>query len=290
MKRILIATDFSTHAERALHHAAAMARRFGAEVELLTSVYVAPVAAGPHVAAFPEDFTAYLREQAAERIERLAAGLRRDGLEVRGTVSLEAAAPAILSRAEEWEADLVAVGTRGLTGIAHVLLGSVAERVARLAPCPVLTAHAETPEPGEIRTILVPTDFSEHAEAALEWARRLAVKTGARIVLVHAYYLPPGVETTALAADELIEKDVVDAANRELEAIARSVQDAPVDVIVARGRPCEAVVRVSREVGADLLAIGSRGRSGLAHVMFGSTAERILRMAAAPVVSLKRRS
>jgi nucleotide-binding universal stress UspA family protein len=265
-----------------------MARRFGSEVELLTSVYVAPVAAGPHVAAFPADFTDHLRGQATERIEGLAAMLRREGLEVGCTVSVEAAAPAILSRAEEWNADLVAVGTRGLTGIAHVLLGSVAERVARLAPCPVLTAHVETPEPGEVRTILVPTDFSEHAEAALDWARRLAVKSGARIVLTHAYYLPAGVEATALQVDELIEKDVVDAANRELEAIAENVQDVTVDVQVARGRPCEAVVRVAQEVGADLIVLGTRGRSGLAHVMFGSTAERIIRTAVPPVVSLKR--
>jgi len=136
LSRILVATDFSPHADRALEWAAALARRFSAELEIATSVYLVPFAAVPAGYGMPPDYLRGVREAADRRLGDLAARLAGEGLRVRHTVLHEDPSSGICALARELRVDLVALGTRRRAGLAHVLLGSVAERVARLAPCP----------------------------------------------------------------------------------------------------------------------------------------------------------
>lgn len=286
MRRILIATDFSPHATRAAEHGAAFARLFGAEVELLTSVFLPAMALYPGSIALPEGYLQQLREQTRERLEALARKLRAEGLQVGCVVASEDASASIGVRARESGADLVAMGTRGRSGLPHVLFGSVAERTARLAPCPVLTAHADSPAPGPLRKILVPTDFSEHADAALEWVHPLAQKTGAHLILLHSYHLPRGLEPAALATDESIAEAVTADVERRLEAFRRAAPGCEAQFVLRRDHPDVAALELARQQAVDLIAIGSRGRTGLAHVVLGSTAERIIRGSRVPVVSM----
>src|SRR5258705_1088826 len=170
VQRILVATDFSAHADRALEWAIALARRFSGELELVSSVFVLPLPAGPPGYAVPTDYLRGAREAAERRLGELVAGIEKQGLRARYTILHEDPSSGICARAKETGADLVALGTRGCSGLAHVVLGSVAERVARLAPCPVFTVHAQVPLPRPLRKLLVPTDFSPHAGRALQLA------------------------------------------------------------------------------------------------------------------------
>jgi nucleotide-binding universal stress UspA family protein len=288
MQRILIATDFSSHAQGALDHGLAFARLYAAEVELVTSVFLPSVSPDYGTLDLPAvDYLQAAREQTRERLEALAQPLREEGLRVSCSVVDDEPAPALCARAEKTHADLIVIGTHGRTGLSHVLLGSVAERALRLAPCPVLTVHASCPAPRPIRIILVPTDFSEHADAALAWTRGLARKTGARVVLMHSYYMPPGMQQSARLADEVVGISVTQEVERELDVLTRSIEGCEAEFVVARGNPDTAALDLAEERGADLIVIGTRGRSGLAHVVLGSTAERIIRRAGRPVVSLK---
>ena len=139
MQRILIATDFSPHADRALEWATALARRFSAELELVTSVFALPMAPTAPGYAMPADYLRGAREAADRRLDELVTGLAKQGLRARYTILHEDPSSGICARAKEVGADLLALGTRGRSGLAHVLLGSVAERTIRSAPCPVLT-------------------------------------------------------------------------------------------------------------------------------------------------------
>jgi nucleotide-binding universal stress UspA family protein len=92
--------------------------------------------------ALPQGFYEDLRSQATAQVEKLAKEAAAEGIEATGIALQELAAVGIAAQAESLPADLIVMGTRGLTGLKHVVLGSVAERVVRTAPCPVLTVKA----------------------------------------------------------------------------------------------------------------------------------------------------
>jgi nucleotide-binding universal stress UspA family protein len=130
IQRLLVPTDFSVCSMRALRYAEELARRFGAEIVLV------------HVdeSLVARSELAGLREAVAgEELERLVALLEKRGVPARAVVRSGGAAEEIAEEAES--ADLVVMGTHGRTGLAHVLMGSVAERVVRHARCPVLTVR-----------------------------------------------------------------------------------------------------------------------------------------------------
>src|SRR5258705_5485855 len=143
MQRILVATDCSPHADGALVHALELAKLFGAELELFTSAYVPPQTLAAIALAMVPGVVDDARSEASQKLGALAGTLRARGLRAGSSFSTEEPSGAICARAAEVGADLVAVGTRGHTGLAHVVFGSVAERVARLAPAPRLTGLAD---------------------------------------------------------------------------------------------------------------------------------------------------
>ena len=289
MTKYLVATDFSPHAERALAHACALAGLFGAELELFTSAYIPPHLMAAMATGLSPTWIQEARDQAAKQLETLQASLRARGITATTHLATEEPSTAICARAEAIGADLIAAGTRGHTGIAHVVFGSVAERVARLAHAAVLTAHDDSPKPGSYRRVLVPTDFSPDADIALAWARTLVEKTGGTLVLQHSCDLPvilagsPELDQTSILA--AIEKS----ARERLAELAQSRAGVRVETLVSHGRPDVSILDAAESTKADLIAMGTRGRTGLAHVVLGSTAERVLRRAHLPVVTLKTR-
>jgi nucleotide-binding universal stress UspA family protein len=144
IKRILCPTDFSSCSKGALEDAVALAKITGAEVSVL-HVYQNPAHMLPMggYAGPVSDMLADLRTHVAQELEALADAHRKEGARI--DVLLVEGIPykGILDRAEEWSADLIVMGTHGRTGVERALAGSVAERVIRLAPCPVLVTRRE---------------------------------------------------------------------------------------------------------------------------------------------------
>ena len=144
MEKILVPVDFSDHSSRALDYALELAKKFGSEVRLLHSYPINVAGISPYGLVLPESFDRDIREAAAKQLDEWAARAREAGIEVKTTVTPQFPSEAIARQAEEVGADLIVMGTRGLTGLKHVMLGSVAERTLRISPCPVLTLkHAE---------------------------------------------------------------------------------------------------------------------------------------------------
>ncbi|HKC52753.1 MAG TPA: universal stress protein [Myxococcota bacterium] len=287
MQRVLAATDFSPHAERALAHALELVKLFGAELEVFTSAYVPAQALAAMALGMAPGLVDEARREAVQRVETLAATLRARGVRASSSSSTEEPSSAICARAAELGTDLVALGTRGHTGLAHVVFGSIAERVARTAPCAVLTTHADSPAPAAYRCVLVPTDFSPDSEAALAWARSLVSRTGGKLVLLHAYDLPQLVLTGSALAAASVEKALMDSAREKLAELRQTLSGVAVETHVSATRPDPAILDAVERVHADLVVLGTRGRTGLAHVVLGSTAERVIRRAHVPVVTCK---
>lgn len=133
--RILLATDFSRSSEQALGYAEELARRFGAELLVLH--------VDEALSTVPGSDLAETRRLAAEgELQDLVADLRAKNVPARAILRPGLASGEIVAMANAEHADLVVLGTHGRTGLAHALLGSVAERVLRTASCPVLTVRA----------------------------------------------------------------------------------------------------------------------------------------------------
>ena len=147
--RILVPVDFSADSQRALEYAARLAARLGASIELLhvidDSFLTGPWSAELHVPN-ASDFLGRLKTEAALRLGDLQAPLSGSGIPA--TVAVDQGQPArvIAEHAANGGFDLIAMGTHGRTGLSHILLGSVAERVVRLAPCRVLTLRGSLVE------------------------------------------------------------------------------------------------------------------------------------------------
>ncbi|MBI3300483.1 MAG: universal stress protein [Deltaproteobacteria bacterium] len=141
----------------------------------------------------------------------------------------------------------------------------------------------------QIKTILVPSDFSEHAEHAFTWALELAERWGAKVVVMHAAPLfshlayPESVYMLDVA--KLEGELIADAEKRLAEFMAKKGTTAvPVETRAVMGDPFWEICQAAEREHADLIVMGSHGRTGLAHVFLGSVAERVVRHAPCPVL------
>jgi len=141
-----------------------------------------------------------------------------------------------------------------------------------------------------IRTILVPVDFSPHSAKALDFAIALAKDLGSKLHLVHCYQIAAtAVSPYGMVFPEGLDRDVREAAERTIAESHEKVeaQGVSVDHQVTPAFPSEAIATIAAEIGADLIVMGTRGLTGLKHVVLGSVAERTLRIAPCPVVTVK---
>lgn len=198
---------------------------------------------------------------------------------------------AIVAGAEKCRADLVVVGSHGATGIARVLLGSVADKVVHYAHCPVLIAR-----PGKhARRILVATDFSEPSLPAVSLAIRESRRTGAALTVLHCIETMTsirGVELGGLWPREMEHRAEHEQSRRNADASLEEVlarHEAVGDRRVVAGSPAAAIVAACDEIQPDLLVVGTRGRTGLRRVVLGSVAEAVARLAPCSVLIVRSR-
>ncbi len=141
---ILVPVDFSDHSKEALDTAIQIAHLFGSTVHLLHCYHIQTAGISPYGIVLPSGYYADIRDAAEKRLNDWHQKVSSEGIKTESILSADSPSLAINLAAEEFEADLIVMGTRGLSGLKHAVLGSVAERVVRLAPCPVLTVkHPE---------------------------------------------------------------------------------------------------------------------------------------------------
>lgn len=290
LQSILVATDFSQTAQAGIDWAVLLATSHGARIELIHALLV-PNRATDFVPS-PPDFTEALQEAASGKLNEAAEAIRAKGVEVDSHLRLGVPSQVLLQAAEEKKVDAIVIGTRGLTGIRHLLLGSTAARVVQHASCPVLTVHpGDADQHREIRTILVSTDFSHDSDLIIAAALRLlGPQPEAKIVLLHVYHLPYEYTAYGTIPTSLdYYKDVEGAAEERLGDMARKLgrEGLTVETVAREGYPPDTIIDQADEVSADLIVLGTHGRTGLAHLLLGSTAERVVQHARCPVLTVK---
>jgi nucleotide-binding universal stress UspA family protein len=137
--RIVIAVDFSEHSAKATKSGVELAKQFGAEVHVVHAFEIPIPVLTPYEVALPDNFVGDARGAAQRELDAVEKQVAEAGVKVKAHLRDGPPDVAIDELAKEVDADLIVMATRGNTGLKHVLLGSVAERTLRHAPCPVLT-------------------------------------------------------------------------------------------------------------------------------------------------------
>jgi nucleotide-binding universal stress UspA family protein len=186
IKRILFPTDFSRCSDQALIHAIYLSRRYTAELHVLNAIVLNEHLREGGIMAV-SDLESELERQAAKHLASLGKGALASLPIVFSRHRGYSAAEVILDYVSGKDIDLVVMGTHGRRGLGHLLLGSVAEEVVRMATCPVLTLREKehVPVPTEVSRILVPVDYSDHSREAIAYAKHLGHEYGARLQLLH---------------------------------------------------------------------------------------------------------
>lgn len=285
---VLVPTDGSDHAARAAEHGRVIARAFDATVHLLTVADI-DAAAGPFSAGgVDEAYVERLTDRAQETLDAVEPVF--DGVEtVRSSVKTGRPADEILAYVEDNDIDLIAMGTRGRTGLARYLTGSVARRVLRLAPVPVLTVRSDAAEPSEsYDEILVPTDGSDCATAALAHALAVADRFESRVHAVTVVDIGDLATGTEVAVPQSLRTQLTESATDATESVESAAREAGVDAVtqVRSGRTARELLSYVTEADIDLVCMGTRGRTGLDRLLIGSTTEAVVPRADAPVLSV----
>lgn len=193
----------------------------------------------------------------------------------------------LIHYATEHDIDGIVMGTTGRTGLRRVALGSVAERTIRTAPIPVITVRPDSTPDTVFDSILVPTDGSSGATAALNHGLDLAKKTTAEIHLLHVVTVGAmGIEDGAALVYDALEEVGKQAIERAREQ-AIDADVGTVEASIVSGQIHRAITRYATEHGIDTIVMGTHGRSGLNRLWIGSVTQRVIRHSPVPVVSVK---
>lgn len=280
LRNILMAVDFSPSSHAALQYASAIVRRYGSRI------YLAHVIRPDAYQLVSPDAVDTVLDQARHYAEQQLAKILISG-RLRGIPH-----QVLLGQGELWtvfsklieehEIDLIGVGTHGRTGLEKMLIGSVAERVFRLATCPVLTVGPKVsgvvPEEAELRQILYATDFTSAAECAAAYALSLAQEHQAQLTLLHV--ADHARESARLDAPAIAER---------LQALVPPEAElwCTPKCVVEVGPPADGILKAAEQHKADLIVLGVRQPDHSFSHLPPATAYKVVCRAPCPVLTVR---
>jgi nucleotide-binding universal stress UspA family protein len=304
--KIVIALDRSRHARAAIQLVQQLRWPTGSAITLLHVLEIVTTSGGWQLHYHPELWKQFVGErkkvfaQAQRFLERMEALVRPGNVRLDGMVKWGLPLTGIIDVLKKQPADLVVVGSRGLSGVRRFLLGSVSEGVLNSAPCSVLISRGPRkrgaqPSAKGLR-ILLAVDESDHALAAARWVRALRL-SAAEVTILHVIE-PPGDGTAQLltltapkfreAAQAMIR--VTKERGRQVVERMRKVvayRGLTVHPALVEGHPAEEIIRAAQRTHADLVILGSRGVTGLKGAFLGSVSRKVARHAPCSVLVVR---
>ncbi len=292
IRSVLFPTDFSEPSQRALPHALEVARHFGASITLLH--VRTPYTDDPNRPEFHFFDEGKYSQYVEEELVKASSGIAAEHRVKTAVVREVSPAAGILDFVREQEVDLIVMGTHGRTGLSHFFLGSVAEKVVRHSPVPVLTVASKRDgyrDHPHYRKILVAYDHSSHSQEAAARASEIAAVYEAQLEILYVIEeeVHPGYyeQWKASVHSELAE--ITEETRRSVAGVLgeEAMGRAQVKVTVGDGVGCahREITKYARDHEIDLIVMGTYGLSGVEHMLLGSTTERVIRIAPCPVLT-----
>ena len=292
---ILAPLDGSKTAEKVLPYARYLAGRFKIPVELLAVVDVVEIAS--HMTSEKMRFLETIIEDAVRYSTTYLRGTATTiaGSDVRCSVEKGRADETIIEKAATDKTMLITMATHGRSGLNRFLLGSIAEKVLRGTVNPLLLIRAAGDEKSEgeatLKSIIVPLDGSELAEAVLPLVADMAQKLSLEVELLRAYHIPYGVYSGqdvfyAMNFEELLAGARVEAAEYLVKKAAdlKRLGVSKVTCITKEGLAADEIISLGGTKPDSLIAMSSHGRSGVRRWVLGSVAETVVRHSSNPVL------
>ncbi len=267
LEKILLGTDQSEFSEGAIREAIRFASKCSSKIYALLTIETNPEYETIGSSVFERE-----EEEAQAYLQSIKARAEKEGVSCE-TILHEStdAAQAVVDEATEKKADMIVIGRRGRKGVAKALLGEVAAKVIAHAPCKVLVVPRAAQI--EYRNILVATDGSTHAMAALKEAIVIAKRTGSHLIALSAMR-----DETERAAAEKLANEAAELAQKE---------SVSAEAVVLAGRSFNAIMETAGGRGVDLIVMGTYGKTGLKKVLMGSATEKVIVHAGCAVLVVK---
>ncbi len=281
MKRILVATDFSERSSRAIQRATLLAKTSGAFLSLV------------HVVDDDQPRRMLqAKQRAAEDVlaEQTRALRENEGLACTSRIVLGDAFEGIAAAARQDHADLLVVGPHRRQVLKDVFVGTTAERVIRVSDRPVLMTNGIPV--GPYRHVLVAIDLSECSDAAMRSLHQLGLEGDAKVSAIHVFDAPAAsMMARASVTKNQIQDHLADEKERaaeELAAFLRNLDLKPEQWIVKHNDTsvAHAISAAAHEINADLIVVGTHGRTGILKTLLGSVAEELLRTSDKDVLAI----
>lgn len=297
-KNVLFPTDFSVHSEYGKDYAMAFAQQSNGTVHV---THVVDTSHLPYVAvggAFAsgdvlEHTIDSMREHAQSRLDQFVDVAEFKHVHAEAHLRVGKPAEEIVKLATESKADLIVIGTHGRSGFDRWVFGSTCDKVVRLSPIPVLAIkHPEhefvKPEgPVVLKRIMVPCDFSHFSHEIVPFAAKMAREFGATLVLTHVVDSRLDYPEFMPGMDQRNTPYLHASAAEMLEKLANEYDDLTTEVEVFTGIPDKELTEAVKNLQIDLVVMATHGHTGVTHALLGSTAEKVVRRAPCPVMTVR---
>jgi nucleotide-binding universal stress UspA family protein len=267
MDKLIVASDGSKCSEGAVREAIELAKRYGSK---LYAVCTAQVTLGQ--LEYAADVVSEFDKAAREACESVKSRAEAEGVDCEPVIH-EGEEPYehIVAEAENQQADAIIVGRRGRRGLMKLLMGSVTHLVIGHAPCKVLVV----PKMGKLtaQRLLVATDGSEFSDKAVAEAISLAKRTGGSLI-------------ACSIAHHGINEDMANDHVNKVKDVA-GAEGIKVETTIGHGNACQEIIAAAKAQDADMIVVGTHGRTGISKLLMGSIAERVVGMAETAVMVVR---
>ena len=281
MKNILVATDFSTRSDRAVRRATLLAKKFEAPMSL---IHVVDDDRPKRIVDADRDAALVLLSEQAQSLREV------DGVDCSAKVTLGSLSQEVVKAAGTSMADVVVIGPHRHRAFQDVFVGTTSERIIRARSHPVLVANGV---PASFyRHVLVAVDLSDCSRQALLAVTGLGLDAYAAVSVVHVFDTPARSYMTLASAGSRAVEDYLSSekarAAEELAVFMRALDRVPIHQVLKfnEGSTAHVICATAREISADLVVVGTRGRTGITKLLLGSVAEEVLHIADRDVLAV----
>jgi len=279
LRRILVATDFSQASEEALRVALFLAKNFDSEIILLHVV--------PKIKDSPLNLSE-LKEAVTKHLEAVGQEVEQAGVSVSNTLVVSGSPfDQIIRHAEQFDVNVILVGSTGITNGEKGRLGITAERVVRKSSKPVWVVRQGCVP--EVKRILCPVDFSDPSRRALENAIHLARNLETELTVLHVIPMLSRIYAPLKTLCSGKEADWMKQCTRQFEVFLQGFDFSAINCskLARQGNSPQEVLAAAAEIESDLVVMGSVGRSGIGRVFLGGVASKVLRKMPCSVITVK---
>ncbi len=288
LENLLLSTDGSEFSEGAIREAIGLAKTCSSRL-----FAVSVVETNPEYETIAPQLVEREVEKARAHLETVKQRAVKENVECATVVRQgEESYRFIIEEATKDRAEMIIMGRRGRTGLKRLMMGSVTAKVIGHAPCNVLVVPRAAKV--ELRKIIAATDGSRYSEAAVMEAIGIAKRSGARLTVVSV------VPSEAASPFDIVHSEmqrglIAEKEQKAAECSVKNMRDiadregVSIEGLILEGRPYEAITSEAGEKKADLVVLGSHGRTGLEKLLMGSVTERVIGLAHCAVLVVKKK-